>query len=259
MKGSSLLMNESFDIERSKLNALIKEYGGVDSYTTTQATTLFAQIFKTVSTLGINPENRAELFEGLKKIFNIEYINMKDFENGKYVFVPNHVSEFDGLLYGILVPHMLVVAKTDWIQNPHLNDFVDKLFSVVGLVRHDNSSGISVLKKCVEHLKSLDNGAVTIFVQQTIADIDMTTAEDISSGACFIAKNADAKIIPVYFEQVSIEHPTRVVFGDCMNKKEFGSEWMKRELELRDSLSDPSARPPMLCEKHRKPISERDF
>ena len=255
-------MNDAYNTELSRLNDLIKEFGGVDSYTTTQATKLFEQIYKTVYTLGINPESRDELFGGFHKIFNIEYINMNDFEQGKYIFVPNHVSEFDGLLFGILIPHMLVVAKTDWIQNPNLNNFVEKLFDVVGLVRKDNSSGISVLKNCIKHLDGLDNGAVTIFVQQTIADIDKTVPEDVSSGACFISKKSGAKIIPVYAEQVSIDHPTRVVFGKpitCSDKKEFGEEWLKCELELRDSLSNPPARAPKLCEKHQKPISERDF
>lgn len=254
-------MNDK-NIDRSQLNALIKEYGGVDSYNTEQAATIFGLLCKMVSELGYNPDNRTEFFEGVCSIFNLEITNRDKYLSGKYILVPNHVSEFDGMLFGTILSNMMVVAKTDWVTNPHLNSFVEKYFSVVGVVRKENSSGITVLKNCVRHLEGLQDGAVTIFVQQTIADIDNTTPEDVASGACFIAKRTGAQIIPVYAEQISTEYPTRIVFGEpisCIDKNEFGSEWLKRELELRDSISNPEARPPKLCEKHRKPISQRGF
>ena len=255
-------MNEAYEADIERLKALIKEYGGVDSYNTVQAATLFELLYKMVSELGLTPENRAEFHKGVEKIFNFDIQGLENYTKGKYILVPNHVSEFDGMLYGTVLSNMLVVAKTDWIANPHLNEFVEKLFSVVGVVRGDNSSGITVLKKCVQHLNSLEDGAVTIFVQQTIADIDLTTPEDVAPGACFIAKKTGAKIVPVYAEQISAEHPTRMIFGEpieCLDKKAFGEEWLKREFELRDSIKNPEARPPVLCEKHRKPISERGF
>jgi len=248
--------------ELSRLKCLIKEYGGVDSYTTTQAVTLFGQICKIISVMGLNPENRTDFLEGVRQIFNLQFVNMCDFEHGKYVFVPNHVSEFDGILFGIIIPHMLVVAKSDWVSNPRLNTFIDMFFDIVGIVRKDNISGMKALKRCIEHLNKTENSAVTIFVQQTIADIDLTLPEDIASGAQFIAQKASAKIIPVYCEQVSTESPTRIVFGSpitCKNKDEFGDAWLRSEFELRATITSPNARPPILCEKHRKPISQREF
>ena len=255
-------MPETHDIDRSKLIAMIREYGGVDSYTTTQAATILEQIFKMTAAMGLDPWNRADFFEASRRIFNIELINMGDLAHGKYVLVPNHVTEFDGLLFGTIIPNMLVVAKSDWITNPHLNEFIEKLFSIVGLVRKDNASGISVLRKCIDHLKSSSDSAVTVFVQQTIADIEITTPEDVASGVHYMANKAGAAIIPVYSEQVSPEFPTRIVFGEpivCDNKEDFGAAWLKAEFELRDSIKDPAARPPVLCAKHQKPISQRDF
>lgn len=255
-------MNETYQNDLARLNALIKEYGGVDSYTTTQAVTLFELILNMVGKQGLNPQCRADFFKGVCQIFNFEFVNMENYEQGKYIFVPNHVSEFDGILFGTILPHMLVVAKSDWVSNPHLNSFIEKMFSIVGIVRKDNLSGMNAMKKCMEHLKKSENSAVTIFVQQTIADIDMTTPEDIASGALLIAQKTSAQIIPVYMEQVSTEHPTRIVFSSpltCTDKKEFGNAWLKAELALRDSITEPAARPPILCEKHRKPISEREF
>ncbi len=255
-------MQEIYDIDRSELKALIRGYGGVDSYTTTQAATIMELIFKMAAGMGLDPLKRADFFEASKRIFNIQLIDMGDYAHGKYVFVPNHVTEFDGLLFGTIIPNMLVVAKSDWGSNPHLNEFINRLFTIVCLIRKDNASGISVLRKCIDHLKASADSAVTVFVQQTIADIDMTTPEDVASGVHYIAKKADAAIIPVYSEQVSPEYPTRIVFGApiiCDNKEDFGAAWLKAEYRLRDSISDPAARVPVLCEKHQKPISLRDF
>jgi len=248
--------------EISCLKALIKEYGGVDSYTTTQAATIFEQLCRIYNKLGLDVGCRADFFKGICHIFNIELVNMGNYEQGRYVFAPNHVSEFDGVIYGTIIPNMLVVAKSDWISNPHLNSFTEKLFPIVSLIRKDGSSGMNVLRKCVAHLKKTQDSAVTIFVQQTIVDIDITTPEDIASGAYYIAQKASAKVIPVYSEQVSAESPTRIVFGEpieCADKEDFGKAWLERELAMRDSITSPAARPPMLCEKHRKPISERVF
>lgn len=246
----------------SCLSALVKEYGGVDSYTTTQAATLFEMICRMISKLGLNPECRSDFSEGIRKIFNLQFINMEDYEHGKYVFAPNHVSEFDGLLFGTIIPNMLVVAKSDWVSNPRLNGFLEKLFPIVDVIRKDKSSGMNALRRCIDHLEESQGSAVTIFVQQTIADIEITTPEDIASGAYFIAKKTSANIIPVYCEQISTEHPTRIVFGSpitCTNKNDFGNAWLRSEFELRDSITAPIARPPILCEKHRKPISQREF
>ena len=129
--------DEEYNNDLIRFNTLIKEYGGVDSYTTSQAALLFELIYKMVSELGMNPVERVGFLEGACKIFNIQFINMKDYSQGKYIFVPNHVSEFDGVLFGLINPNMLVVGKSDWISNPNLNGFLEKLFSIVGVDRKD--------------------------------------------------------------------------------------------------------------------------
>ena len=253
---------EAFETERAHLRDLINEYGGVDSYTTVQAVAIFEQICKIEATLKLDFASREDVFKGLSSIFNIELIGMEDYSERKVILVPNHVSEFDGLIFGTILANMLVVAKSEWISNPKLNAFLENLFSIVGLVRKDSASGMDVMRKCIDHLSEDGGRAVNIFVQQTIADIDNTIPADVAAGACLIAKKSGADIIPVYCEQASVDHPTRIVFGKPMaiaDKKTFGAEWLKCEKELRSLISDPSARPPILCEKHRKPISEREF
>jgi hypothetical protein len=255
-------MSEEYNIDRSRMKALIEEFGGVDSYTTTQAVSIFELLFKMTREVGLDPEKSNEFFEVVSKVYNLEIHNLEKYKKGKYVFVPNHISEFDGLILGTILANMMVVAKTDWVSNPDLNAYIEKLFSIVGLHRRDTTSGLEVLRKCAEHLEKNENGGVTVFVQQTIAALDITTPEDIAVGVIFIAQKTAAPIVPVYIEQASVDQPTRIIFGEpmeCMNKRKFGEEWLKNELELRAKITSPAARVPVLCEKHRKPIKERGF
>jgi hypothetical protein len=250
------------DKEIEKLNALIKEYGGVDSYTTDQAVELIEQLNVIIRQQGLDPETRAGFFDGICRVFNIELINRGNYEHGKYVFAPNHISEFDGPIFGTIVPNVLVVAKSDWVSNSKLNRLLEKLCSLISVVRTDKSSGMKVLKGCIDHLNESQDAVVNIFVQQTIADIDITTPGVIATGAWIVAQKASAPVIPVYCEQVSTDHPTRIVFGEpivCGDKDDFGKLWLESELALRDSIKDPAARKPVLCEKHQKPISQRAF
>ena len=46
---------------------------------------------------------------------------------------------------------------------------------------------------------------------------------------------------------------------NALDKDEFGKAWLAAETAMRDSLTDPVARKPKLCEKHQKPISQRAF
>ena len=258
-------MSEAYQAELAHFQELTREFGGVDSYTTEQAVQIIDQIFQMVREQGLDPENRAEFFEGICRIFHIQFVNHEDYTRyaqGRYVFAPNHISEFDGLIFGTIIPNIMVVAKSDWISNPTLNGFIEKLFTIVAVVRHDSKSGMKVLRDCIEHLKESENGAVTVFVQQTIADLDITTPEDVATGAYHIAQKGGAQVIPVYCEQASTEHPTRIVFGSpivCEDKNEFGALWLESERALRDAIKDPLARKPVLCEKHQKPISQRGF
>ena len=48
-------MNEAYDAEIAKLNSLIKEYGGVDSYTTDQAVELIEQLNVILRQQGLDP------------------------------------------------------------------------------------------------------------------------------------------------------------------------------------------------------------
>ena len=68
-------MSEAYQAELAHFQELTREFGGVDSYTTEQAVQIIDQIFQMVREQGLDPENRAEFFEGICRIFHIQFVN----------------------------------------------------------------------------------------------------------------------------------------------------------------------------------------
>jgi len=243
------------------LKDLLAAAGGVDSYTPSQAAVVMKKLAEIFGSMGLRENSRADFQAGYQRLFHLEYSNLPDLAAAPYVFTPNHVSEFDGPLFGILHPHMLVMAKKEWSDDPRMDAFWGQYFQVVGIDRKDRMSGVAGILQCIEHIKKYENGAVTIFVQQTIADINTNQPEDIASGAFSVHRKTGAAVIPVFCEQVSLDAPTRIVFGDPMetDAKKFGGDWLEAELRMQGSLANPPARKPALNEKHSIPISQRKF
>ena len=247
---------------RNEFKTLLTEVGGVDSFTTVQAVMVMKKFIEVFKYMGLNQNDSNDFLTGYREIFNLELHNLPDFKAGKHVFTPNHVSEFDGPLFGVLHPNMIVMAKKEWTDDPLLNAFLGQFFKVVGVDRKNRISGANGIIKCIEHIKKFENSAATIFVQQTIADINIIRPEDIASGAFSVRKKTGAAIIPVFCEQVSLDYPTRIVFGDPLDiicPEQFGQDWLDAELQMQKSLTKPPARKPILNEKHSTPISQRDY
>ena len=247
---------------RKKFEAILAKVGGVDSFTTDQAKLVMKNFIDVISQLRLNGNGAENFLFGYSEIFKLDFIGSPNLKSGKYIFTPNHVSEFDGPLFGLLHPNMLVMAKKEWTDDLTLFEFLSQFFKVVGVDRNDKLSGVMGIKRCIQHIKNFENSAVTIFVQQTIADININQPEDIASGAFFVHKKTGADIIPVFCEQVSFHYPTRIVFGNPLEVthiEQFGQEWLKAELQMQHSLINPQARKPILNEKHSTPISQRDF
>ena len=245
----------------AELKALLGEVGGVDSFSTEAAIRVMHKVIDVLRGMGLSENSAYGLLEGYKELFGLEFINMPDFTDGRYVLTPNHVSEFDGPLFGALHPNMLIMAKKEWTDDQTLGAFLGQFFKFVGVDRKDKLSGTFAIGKCIKHIKNSTNSAVTIFVQQTIADIDIIQPEDIAAGAYFVRKKAGASILPVFCEQVSLSAPTRIVFGEPLEPpapEDFGKKWLEAQLSMQKSLNPP-ARKPQLNKKHSIPISQRDF
>jgi hypothetical protein len=71
-------MSEEYNIDRSRMKALIEEFGGVDSYTNTQAVSIFELLFKMTREVGLDPEKSNEFFEVVSKVYNLEIHNLEN-------------------------------------------------------------------------------------------------------------------------------------------------------------------------------------
>jgi len=206
-----------------------------------------------IKDMGLDPNKTEELRKGIIILFNIEIIDMPDLDNNRFIITPNHVSDFDALILGILHPKIRIVSKKDWTNNKELRKFLDIHYDLYGLDRTSLKSLRGLLKDSISYFNNDDEiKHYMVFSQGTISDFNNNSLERISSIAAKISKKTDVPIVNVFVEQVSLYHPTRIVFDKPMklSKREHFSEiWLKREKAMQEALV-PSARSPKLSHKH---------
>ncbi len=231
----------------------IKESGNTYAYSGDAAVKVSAKLFDIVKDMGLNPMITDEFKRGLVSLFNIEVINAPDMVNNRYIFAPNHVSDFDAIVLGLLIPNVRIVAKTDWTNNEKLKDFLNAHYNLYGLERTSMSSIKGMLNDAVNYFKSDDeNKHYLLFSQGTISDFNNNSPERISSALQKISVKADVPIVNMFIEQVSIYHPTRIVFDEprkFTSKDNFSEIWLERVKTMQNSL-EPVGRRPVLSNKH---------
>lgn len=210
-------------------------------------------LLQLIQDMGLDPMKTADLKKGLLSLFNIEIVNMPDLENKRFIFTPNHVSDLDALILGLLHPKIKIVAKNDWVNHEKLRKFLDIHYDLWGLDRTSLQSLRSLLKDSIEYFNSSDeNKHYLVFSQGTISDFNRNSPERVSSIAQKISAKTDVPIVPVFVEQASLYHPTRIVFDAPMMlspKEDFRTIWLEREAALQKALVPP-ARMPVLSHKH---------
>jgi len=207
-----------------------------------------------IEDMGLDPKKTEELRKGIMILFNIEIINLPDLENNRFIFTPNHVSDFDALVLGLLHPKIRIVSKNDWTNNKALRKFLDIYFDLYGLDRTSLKSLRSLLKDAINYFNNSDEiKHYLVFSQGTISDFNNNSLERISSIAAKISKKTDVPIVNVFVEQVSLHYPTRIVFDKPMilsKRDDFREIWLERETAIQKTLVPP-VRPPKLSYKHR--------
>lgn len=73
-------------------------------------------LLEVIKDMGLDPMKTEDLREGIMFLFNIEMVNMPDLENHRFIFTPNHVSDLDAIILGLLHPKIRIVSKTS--SNP---------------------------------------------------------------------------------------------------------------------------------------------
>jgi len=230
---------------------LIEDTGETYSFDGETAVKGFGLLFEVIKGFGLNPLVTSELREGLMRLFNIEIINVPDLDNNRFIFTPNHVSDFDAVVLGLIIPKVRIVAKKEWAENEKLRKFMDLHYDLYGLDRSSLQSLHILLKDAVEYFEDKTDKHFLVFSQGTISDFNNNSLERISTIAHKVSLNADVPVVNIFIEQVSLNHPTRIVFDEPIKlsrKNNFRSIWLERELVLQNSID--SARRPKLTHKH---------
>jgi hypothetical protein len=122
-----------------------------------------------IEDMGLDPKKTEELRKGIMILFNIEIINLPDLENNRFIFTPNHVSDFDAVILGLLHPKIRIVSKNDWTNNKALRKFLDIYFDLYGLDRTSLKSLRGLLKDSIEYFNNNDEiRHYLVFSQGTI-------------------------------------------------------------------------------------------
>lgn len=210
-------------------------------------------LLRVFQSMGLNPMKTEDLKKGFMELFRIEIVNMPDLNRDRYIFTPNHVSDFDALILGLLHPHIRVVAKVEWVDNAKLRQFLDLHYDLVGLDRTSLASLRRLLSESIRYFNDDDdNKHYLVFGQGTISDFNNNSPERISTIAQRLSEKTGVPIVNLFVEQVSLHHPTRIVFDEPMRldkAQDFRTIWLEREKAMQDALTPP-ARRPTLTEKH---------
>lgn len=210
-------------------------------------------LLQVIKDMGLNPMKTEDLRKGLMLLFHVEILNMPDLDHNRFILAPNHVSDFDAIVLGLLHPKIRIVSKDDWTNNEKLRQFLDLHYDLYGYDRMSLPSLRGLLRDAIHYFNdNTDSKHYLVFSQGTISDFNHNSLERISSIAQKVSGKTDVPIVTMYVEQVSLEHPTRIVFDEPIKlspKDDFRKIWLEREIAMQNALVPP-ARLPRLSHKH---------
>ena len=219
-----------------KMRELIAATGDTYGFDGVSSVEGFGVLLEVIREMGLDPLDSEGFLNGLTGLFRIELINKPDLNTQRSILAPNHVSDFDALIMGLLHPKIRIVSKTDWTDNEKLRRFLDVHYQVYGLDRASLQSLRALLADSVEYFNgSAENRHFLVFSQGTISDINHNSLERISPVAHKISLRTDVPILPVFIEQPSLDHPTRIVFDKpalLSRKDDFREFWLESEKAL---------------------------
>ncbi len=223
------------------------------SFDSAGAVQYLKELTKILTDMGVDIADKKQLKEGFEKLFNIEYHNIPNLDNRNCILAPNHISDFDALILGLMHSKIKIMAKNEWVENAELMKFMS-FYDLVGIDRESKMSQARALLELTKHLGVSPQGRhALIFPQGTISDINKNSIERVHSGAFTLSNRSDTPVLPVYIEQPNFQYPTRIVFGEPMDIPERRQDcrklWREKIISLQNSLTPP-ARKPALTEKH---------
>ena len=226
------IKSESFEIFESTMARL----GNTVVLDDESSVDCMGMLLQVIRDMGLNPMKTEDLTCGLMDLFNVEVINMPDMDANRFILAPNHVSEFDALSLGLLHPRIRIVSKRAWTDNTRLRQYLERHYDLCGLNRASMASLRHVMRESIRYF--LEDDACKhylVFSQGTISDFNHNSPERVSSIAQQVASKTAVPIVVVFVEQVSIDHPTRIVFDAprvITQSDDFRRIWLEREAAL---------------------------
>jgi 1-acyl-sn-glycerol-3-phosphate acyltransferase len=223
-------------------------------------------VFRYFKEAGLNPLVTEDWKKGIYQLFRVRVIDAPDLDAGNYILCPNHVSDLDALILGLLHPRIRVVAKTAWAANEELMGFCKLHYDIVGVYRDPeiarmtdgektaaNEHNCKITMDTLKYMKDTGSARhLLIFPQGTISDINKNGLPRIGPGFARIAMSSKARAVNVFLEYPSMEGDTRIVFGAPYavtdRHHDYRQTWLDGVLALQNRLED--VRTPVFSEKH---------
>jgi len=223
-------------------------------------------IFSYFEKAGLDPYITEDWKKGIFRLLGIQIINLPDLDSNNYILLSNHVSDFDGVILGLLHPKIKIIAKIGWANNKELMDFLKLHNNIVGIYRDfeiDRLSGeekktakqhnIKINMDCYRYLKDTGEAHhLLIFPQGTISDINKNSKERINPSFARIAAIANTSVVNIFTEYPGINGNTRIVCGDPYDiadrSFDYRQAWLNDVIALQNQLEN--VREPVLNEKH---------
>lgn len=224
------------------------------SFSTESTEQILGELITLLTERGVDLRSTQSLKAGFEGLFNIEYCNLPNFERQSYILAPNHVSDFDALVMGLVNPRIKILSKREWVENQTLLQFLNLHYRVTGV---DRTTKVSQARALVELIKYLEGEGevrhVLMFPQGTISDVNNNSVERVQAGVFSLSAKAGVPVLPVFIEQPNFTRKSRIVFGTPLpipgKKDDCRALWKDAVLALQNSLTPP-ARRPVLTEKH---------
>jgi len=215
---------------------------------------------------GLNPYITEEWKKGIFQLFGIQIINLPDFDKENYIILSNHISDFDGIILGLLHPKIKIIAKIGWANNKELMDFLKLHYDIVGIYRDSEIEELNgeERKKAKEHNIRINTDAfkylkstgeahhLLIFPQGTISDINKNSKERVNPSFARIAAATKTSAVNIFTEYPAAGGNMRIVGGKPYivtdRSLDYRQIWLDDVISLQNQLDN--LRKPVLSVKH---------
>ena len=215
---------------------------------------------------GLNPYVTEEWKKGIFDMFGIQTVGFPDLDKQNYILLSNHISDFDGIILGLLHPRIRTLAKIGWTSNNELMDFLNLHYNIVGIYRDFEIDALDGdekeaakehnIKINIDSYKYLKDNSkahhLLFFPQGTISNINRNSKERINPSFARIAISTKTSVVNIFTEYPGTNGVTRIVGSKSYDITDRGFDyrqsWIDDVISLQNQLDN--IREPVLSEKH---------